>query len=84
MREIEDDDNPMDGSITGLSASEDDEDYESMGDEHEPDASKGDSNQEEGDDAESDDDLGGMSDAANDHAFRANCIHSGTPHRQTS
>jgi hypothetical protein len=84
MREIEDDDDPMNGSITGLSASEDDEDYESMRDEHEPDASERDSNHEESDDAESDVDFGGMSDAANGHAFRANCVHSKTPHCQTS
>jgi hypothetical protein len=82
-RELDDDD-PMDGSITGLSASEDDEDYESMGDEHGPGAYKGDSNHGESDDAESDVDFGGVSDAANDDAFCANCTHSKTPRRQTS
>jgi hypothetical protein len=74
----------MNGSITGLSASEDDEDYESMGIEHESDASEGESNHEENNDAESDDDFEGMSNAANGHASRADCIHSKNPRRQTS
>jgi len=59
MRESEDDDDPMDGSITELSNSED-EDYRSVRDEHESDASEGESNHEESDDAESDDDFEGV------------------------
>ena len=84
MREIEDDDDPMDGSITGLSASEDDEDYVSMGNEHESVAFEGESNHEEINDAESDDDFEGMFNAPNGHVSRADCIHSKTPCRQTS
>jgi hypothetical protein len=58
MRECEDDDDPMDGSITELSDTED-EDYRSVRDEHESDASEGESNLEESDDAESDADFEG-------------------------
>lgn len=59
MRESEDDDDPMDGSITELSDSED-EDYRSVRDEREFDASEGESNHEESDDAEADDDFEGV------------------------
>lgn len=59
MRESEDVDDPMDGSITELSDSED-EDYRSVRDEHESHASEGESNHEESDDGESDDDFEGV------------------------
>jgi hypothetical protein len=66
MRESEDDNDPMDGPITGLSTNEDEEEYESMGEEHESDASEGEVNHEEPDDA----DFEGMFDTTNGHASR--------------
>lgn len=64
MREGEagdgDDDDPMGGSISELSAIED-EDLESVRDEYESDASEGESDGEESDNPELDDDFQGMS-----------------------
>ena len=67
MRESEDDDDPMDGPITDLSDSED-EDYRSVvRGEHESGASEGQSNHEESDDAASDDDFEGVSHTTSGH-----------------
>ena len=66
MRESEDVDDPMDGSITELSDSED-EDYRSVKDGHESDASEGELNHEESDNGESDDDFEGVSHTHSGH-----------------
>jgi hypothetical protein len=84
MRESEDDDVPMDGSITRSSASEDEEEYELIGDEHESDVSEGESSHEESDDIDFNEDFEGMFNAANGHASCADCVHSKTSRSKTS